>query len=85
MPVGHLRSRPGGDTAEGIELLRFARSLSAAPSLEQLKQRFLVGFGRLLGMPMYGYALVDPRTGSPTCVANGNVSANFVARPMSSI
>jgi DNA-binding CsgD family transcriptional regulator len=71
---------PGGDPAEGVELLRFARSLSAAGSLEQLKRRFLVGFGRLLGMPLYGYALVDPATGSPTCVANGNVSANFVAR-----
>jgi DNA-binding CsgD family transcriptional regulator len=69
----------GGDAVEGIELLRFARSLSAAPDLEQLKRRFLAGFGRLLGMPMYGYALVDPRTNSPTCVANGNVSATFVA------
>ena len=75
-----MTSASGGDPAEGVALLRFARSLSAAPSLEQLKRRFLVGFGRLLGMPMYGYALVDPRTGSPTCVANGNVSANFVAR-----
>jgi hypothetical protein len=68
-----------GDAVEGIELLRFARSLSAAPDLEQLKRRFLAGFGRLLGMPMYGCALVDPRTDSPTCVANGNVSATFVA------
>jgi DNA-binding CsgD family transcriptional regulator len=80
VPVGEVTSRPGGDPAEGVELLRFARSLSAAPNLEQLKRRFLVGFGRLLGMPIFGYALVDPRTGSPTCVANGNVSANFVAR-----
>src|SRR4051794_427593 len=83
----HLRSDPvragnviPGDTAEGVELLRFARALSAAPSLEDLKQRFLVGFGRLVGMPMYGYALLDPVTNLPTCVANGNVSATFVAR-----
>ncbi len=69
-----------GDPVKGVELLQFASSLSASPSLDQLKQRFLLGFGRLVGMPMYGYALVDPVTNSPTCVANGNVSATFVAR-----
>jgi DNA-binding CsgD family transcriptional regulator len=69
-----------GDAVDGAELLRFARSLSASPSLAELKQRFLVGFGRVVRAPMYGYALVDPVTDSPTCVANGNVSATFVAR-----
>jgi DNA-binding CsgD family transcriptional regulator len=77
VPVGNLIP---GDPAEGVELLRFAKSLSASPSLDELKERFLVGFGRLVGMPMYGYALVDPVTDSPTCIANGNVSATFVAR-----
>jgi DNA-binding CsgD family transcriptional regulator len=70
---------PGSEHAGGVELVRFARSLSAAASHEQLRRRFLAGFGRLLGVPMYGYALVDS-TGLPTCVANGNVSATFVAR-----
>ena len=60
-------------------MVRFARSLSAASSLAQLRRTFLSGFGRLLGVPMYGYALVDA-TGVPTCVANGNVSPTFVAR-----
>ena len=69
-----------GDAVEGAELLRFARSISTSPSLDELKQRFLVGFGRVVRVPMYGYALVDPVTDSPTCVANGNVSATFVAR-----
>jgi DNA-binding CsgD family transcriptional regulator len=69
-----------GDVIEGAELLRFARSISTSPSLDELKQRFLAGFGRVVPVPMYGYALVDPVTESPTCVANGNVSATFVAR-----
>ena len=64
---------------QGIEVVRFVRTLSAASSLEQLKHGFLAGFGRLLDVPMYGYALVDA-TGYPTCVATGNVSPTFVAR-----
>ena len=59
--------------------MRFVRTLSAASNQEQLKRNFLTGFGRLLGVPMYGYALVDS-TGYPTCVATGNVSPTFVAR-----
>jgi DNA-binding CsgD family transcriptional regulator len=70
---------PGSEQAGGVELVRFARSLSAADSHDKLRRTFLSGFGRLLGVPMYGYALVDS-TGLPTCVANGNVSATFVAR-----
>jgi DNA-binding CsgD family transcriptional regulator len=70
---------PGSEHAGGIEVVRFVRSLSAASSLDQLKRNFLAGFGRLLGVPMFGYALVDA-TGYPTCVATGNVSPTFVAR-----
>jgi DNA-binding NarL/FixJ family response regulator len=70
---------PGSERAGGVDLVRFARSLSAAGSHDQLRRTFLAGFGRLLGVPMYGYALVDP-TGAPVCVANGNVSDTFVAR-----
>jgi DNA-binding CsgD family transcriptional regulator len=62
-----------------VDVVRFVRTLSAASSLDQLKHSFLAGFGRLLGVPMYGYALVDS-TGYPTCVATGNVSPTFVAR-----
>jgi DNA-binding CsgD family transcriptional regulator len=63
----------------GVELVRFAQSLSAAATHEELRSTFLAGFGRLLGVPMYGYSLVDA-TGRPVCVANGNVSDTFVAR-----
>lgn len=62
-----------------LDLARFVRTLSAASSFDQLKRGFLAGFGRVLEVPMYGYALVDS-TGSPRCVANGNVSPTFVAR-----
>jgi hypothetical protein len=34
--------------------VRFVRTLSAASNQEQLKRNFLTGFGRLLGVPMYG-------------------------------
>ena len=67
-----------GAVTGGVELVRFAQSLSSASSHDQLRSTFLAGFGRLLGVPMYGYALVDA-TGQPTCVANGNVSDQFVA------
>jgi DNA-binding CsgD family transcriptional regulator len=70
---------PGSEHAGGADVVRFVRSLSAASSLDQLKHNFLAGFGRLLGVPMYGYALVDA-TGYPSCVATGNVSPTFVAR-----
>jgi DNA-binding CsgD family transcriptional regulator len=70
---------PGSEHPGGVEVVRFVRSLSTASSLEQLRRSFLAGFGRLLGVPMYGYALVDS-TGYPTCVATGNVSPAFVAR-----
>jgi DNA-binding CsgD family transcriptional regulator len=70
---------PASEHAGGVEVVRFVRSLSAASSLDQLKRNFLAGFGRLLGVPMFGYALVDA-TGYPSCVATGNVSPTFVAR-----
>jgi DNA-binding CsgD family transcriptional regulator len=64
--------------AGGVELVRFTQSLTASSTHGQLRDTFLAGFGRLLGVPMYGYALIDA-TGRPTCVANGNVSDVFVA------
>ena len=59
--------------------MRFAQSLSAASSLDELERSFVAGFGRLLDVPMYGYDLVDPDTGHPTCMATANVSDTFVA------
>ena len=60
--------------------MRFAQSLSAASSHEELERSFIAGFGRLMDVPIYGYDLVDPISGRPTCVATANVSDTFVAR-----
>jgi DNA-binding CsgD family transcriptional regulator/GAF domain-containing protein len=71
----------GGDQAEGFALVRFAQSLSGSASIEQLERRFLAGFGRLFGVPMYAYDLVDPVTGRVSCVgAAANISDAFTVR-----
>ena len=41
------------ETAE-LTLVRFVGALSAAESVEQLQRTFLAGFGRVLGVEMYG-------------------------------
>ena len=74
----HLLRRDGGPT-QGAKLVRFAQSLSASSGLEELKGNFLAGFGRVMGVWMYGYDLVDPADGRPRCVAAANVSDAFVA------
>ena len=72
-------SPSGGEQAEGFQLVRFAQSLSAASSRKELTRHFLNGFGRLLGVQMYGVDRVDPLTGRTHCVP-ANVSDLFVAR-----
>lgn len=69
-----------GERAPGARLVRFAQSLFSASSLEQLERGFLAGFGRVMGVPVYGYDLVDPTTDRPRCIAAANVSDTFVAR-----
>jgi DNA-binding CsgD family transcriptional regulator len=64
---------------EPAELLRFVHLLHSASTLEQLERRFLTGFGRIVGMPLYGFDLLDARTGRPLHVANANVSDAFAA------
>ncbi|HEY1316691.1 MAG TPA: hypothetical protein VGF10_05705 [Gaiella sp.] len=51
-------------TAErDVERVRHVGSLRTPASLEQLLQRFVSGFPRVVGAPMYGYDLIDPLTG----------------------
>jgi DNA-binding CsgD family transcriptional regulator len=64
---------------EGFQLVRFAQSLSAASNRKELERHFITGFGRLLGVPMYGVDRIDPLTGRTHCVP-ANVSDLFVAR-----
>ena len=65
---------------EGAPLVRFTRAISAAQHLDQLGRAFRAGFGRLLGVPMYGFYALEP--GSPQIQHNVavNVSDVFVAR-----
>jgi DNA-binding CsgD family transcriptional regulator len=80
VPVGPTIPHPGSDPAGGIELVRFAQSLCSAPSPRELGRKFRAGFGRVMGVEIYGYDLVDPQTGRPSCVVAANVSDVFLAR-----
>jgi DNA-binding CsgD family transcriptional regulator len=80
MPDRPLTPLPGSALAGGVEVVRFAQSVSRASSLEHLERIFIAGFGPLMGVPMYGYDLIDPATGRATCIAAANVSDTFVAR-----
>jgi DNA-binding CsgD family transcriptional regulator/GAF domain-containing protein len=66
--------------SEGLALAGFAEALCASSTLEEVERTFLAGFGRLIDASIYGYDLVDPTTGSPSCIATANVSDAFVAR-----
>jgi hypothetical protein len=75
-----LPTAPPSAPSREVELVRFVGSLCTATSLEQLERRFVAGFARVTDAPMYGYDLVDPQTGRPSCIATANVSDAFVAR-----
>jgi DNA-binding NarL/FixJ family response regulator len=68
------------ELANGVELLHFAQALSAAPDQAELAHRFITGFGRLFGLPMYALYLVDPWTGEEVCAGSTGVSDSFMAR-----
>ena len=55
---------PGGEafagSAEGAALLRFTRAILSAKQLDQLGRAFAAGFGRLIGVPMYGFYALEP-------------------------
>jgi DNA-binding NarL/FixJ family response regulator len=80
-----LASLQGGqvtdrEPANGVELLQFAQTLSASSNYAQLERRFVAGFGRLFGLPMYALYIVDPWTGGHRCLAPMGVSDSFLAR-----
>jgi DNA-binding CsgD family transcriptional regulator/GAF domain-containing protein len=81
VPPSTVRSVPAvGEAPGGVELLHFAQTLSAAGSYAELRRRFATGFGRLLGVPMWGLYTHDGWTGRAVCVASGGVSERFLAR-----
>jgi DNA-binding CsgD family transcriptional regulator len=67
-------------TAGSVELVRFAQSLAAAPTLQQLERTFLGGFRTAIGAEIYGFNLADPDTRQLSCVVKANVSDTFMAR-----
>jgi DNA-binding CsgD family transcriptional regulator/GAF domain-containing protein len=79
VPSGQVLPHPGSDPAGGIEPVRFAQSLCAASSPQELERRFLAGFGRVMGVAIYGYDLIDPKTKRPSCFVAANVSDVFLA------
>jgi len=80
MTAERARAERFDGSADAAALVRFARALSEAEHVDQLGRAFAAGFGRLLGVPMYGFYAVEP--GSPRIEHNVavNVSEVFVAR-----
>jgi DNA-binding CsgD family transcriptional regulator len=78
--TGEDISLPVSEQAGGVELVRFAQSLSAASSLQQLERSFLAGFGQMIGAEFYGFDLVDESTRQLVRIVTANVSDTFVAR-----
>jgi DNA-binding CsgD family transcriptional regulator/GAF domain-containing protein len=73
-------SLPRHELAGGLAVVRFAEALSASSSIDQIERTFLAHFGRLIGVRMYGFDLVDRTTGRVTHNVAANVSEIFVAR-----
>jgi DNA-binding NarL/FixJ family response regulator len=65
---------------EPTEVLDFARALGEARTVPEIAELFVDRGGPLLGAPMYGFDLVDPRTRGVATVAAANVSEVFLAR-----
>jgi DNA-binding CsgD family transcriptional regulator len=70
----------GHEPGEAPALLRFAQSLVACTSLEQLERAFVAGFPRVFDVPIYGFNVCDPVTMGREYVVAPSVSEVFVAR-----
>jgi DNA-binding CsgD family transcriptional regulator len=64
----------------GAALVRFARALTDASSVEELEPAFRPGFGRLMDSPMYGFYTLQPDRPQIERNVAVNVSDLFVAR-----
>jgi DNA-binding CsgD family transcriptional regulator len=62
------------------EVLRFAQSLVACRSLEELERAFIAGFPRVFDVPIFGFNVCDPATLRREYVVAPSVSDVFVAR-----
>jgi DNA-binding CsgD family transcriptional regulator len=66
--------------AGGEALVEFARSLTAASTLDELDRAFAPRFGRLIAAPMYGFYALDEDGSEIEHNVGVNVSDVFVAR-----
>jgi len=78
-PPGGARAT-GEEPVSGVDLLQFVQTLCASSNQEQLERRFVAGFGRLFGLPMYALYLVDPWSGGQRRIVSAGVSGSFLAR-----
>lgn len=62
------------------EVLRFAQSLVACRSIEELERAFVAGFPRVFDVPIFGFNVCDPATLRREYVVAPSVSDVFVAR-----
>jgi DNA-binding CsgD family transcriptional regulator len=60
--------------------IRFATALAKAPGLAELERVFTAGFGRVVGVPMYGFYALEPGQQRIERNVAVNVSDVFVAR-----
>ena len=74
------RPEAGRFAADGVALVRFARALSDAASLDELEGAFRPGFGPMMATPMYGFYSLD--SDKPVIEHNVAVGVSdvFVAR-----
>ena len=63
-----------------LPLVRFVQALHRGSTLDQLGRTFLAGFGRVLGVPMFGFNVVHPGTTRLRHQVAANVSDVFVTR-----
>jgi hypothetical protein len=78
-PPASLQGRQvtDGEPVNGVELLQFAQTLCASSNYAQLERRFVAGFGRLFGLPMYAFVPVlsgrdSPGRTSCNCSSSGS-------------
>jgi hypothetical protein len=53
--------------------VRFATALARASGLAELERVFTAGFGRVVGVPMYGFYALEP--GQPNASGDGSRSS----------
>jgi DNA-binding CsgD family transcriptional regulator len=80
MPAGQVMPPPGDEARGAVALVRFAQGVANAASYEDLDRVFASQFGPSMGVPMYGFNVVEAETYRVEHDVSVNVSDMFVAR-----